>query len=436
MSHRPFVRGADDIGEGGQSSPVALPPPLTIKRHMSGRQIHEEERASTPLELLFDLTAVVAVAAAATRLHHGLAAGEMQDAMVDFIQAFFVVWWPWMSYTWFASAYDTDDVPFRLATLVQMIGVLLIAIGIPQEAGGGAAGIIGFFLMRATLVVQWCRAALEHAERRHTCLRYAVAIGLLQLLWLVRAGWLPASWQLPSFAVLATCELAVPVWAARAGETPWHGHHVAERYGLFTIILLGECMVASANAISSALATGGWSLDLAVASVSIIGLIMGLWWAYFLIPFAQVLQLHRERGFLWGYGHALVFIALAALGGVLEVVADALKGAAAHVSTTHVPAGGAVPEVALPAFAMGMVAVTVGVFFAALWWLGGQSTRRQARNPKYVLPVLSTCLAAWFLVDRGLPLPWGLLTVAVGPAALIGWVTRDRLRRPEHFAVR
>jgi low temperature requirement protein LtrA len=412
------------------STPV-VPPPVALKRRMHGRDVHEQHRASTPLELLFDLTAVVAVAAMASRLHHGLAHGTPIEAMLDFAQAFFVVWWPWMSYTWFASAYDTDDLPFRVATLVQMIGVLLIAVGIPQEAEGGVAGTVGFFLMRATLVIQWCRAALEHAERRRTCLRYAVAIGLLQLLWLARASALPPAWQLPAFALLAVGELSVPVWAARAGETPWHAHHVAERYSLFTIILLGECMVASANAISGVLGTGGWSLDLAVASVAIVGLLMTLWWAYFVVPFAQVLHLRRERGFLWGYGHAVVFMTLAALGGVLEVVADALKATGMHASPDGAPHGPAAPG-----FAMGAVAVTVALFFAALWWLGGRSTRRRARNPKYVLPVLIACLAAWSVVSSGASLGWGLLLLTVGPTALIAWVTRDRIQQPESFAVR
>lgn len=411
--------------------PVALPPPLAVKREMSGRDIHEMNRASTPLELLFDLTVVVAVAAAASRLHHSLVETSVREAGLEFVQSFFAIWWPWMSYTWFASAYDTDDVPFRMATLLQMLGVLLIAVGIPHGASADAAGVVGFFLMRATLFAQWWRASLEHPERRATCRRYAMAIGVLQVLWLARAVWLPADWQFPTFCVLAALELVVPVWAARAGETPWHAHHVAERYGLFTIILLGECMVASANTIAGVLATRGWSLDLGLAAISIVGLILSLWWAYFLVPFAQVLHQRRERGFIWGYGHALVFGALAALGGVLEVVADALKGI-----ETHAPREAIAHETASPNFAIGLAAATVVGFIAALWWLGAQTTQRDARNPKYVLPVLLASLAGWACVVSGIPLAWGLLMVTAGPALLIVWVTHDRQQRPERFAVR
>jgi low temperature requirement protein LtrA len=413
-----------------QPTPAPLPPSLAVWRHMAGRDVNEAHRSSTPLEALFDLTTVIAVAAAATRLHHGLVEGHPGEASLEFFQSFFSIWWPWMSYSWFASAYDTDDVPFRAATLVQMIGVLFIAVGITEAAGDGLAGTVGFFLMRAALVAQWWRASIEHPEGRATCRRYAIGIGLLQLLWLARVAAAPPSWLFPLFLLLAAFELAIPVWAARAGDTPWHAHHVTERYGLLTIILLGECMVAAANAMSGVLAVEGWSIDLMAVSVGIVGLILGLWWAYFLVPFAQVLHFRRERGFLWGYGHALVFGTLAALGGVLEVAVDALKpasGAEAH---------GAGHEAATPLLAMSLSSLSVVAFFAALWWLGSSTTRRTSRSPAFLLPVPVLGALAVFLVYRGMALPWGFVLLALGPALTVGLVTRARRVSPENFAVR
>ena len=61
---------------------------------------------------------------------------------------------------------------------------------------------------------------------------------------------------------------------------------------------------------------------------------------------------------------------------------------------------------------------------------------REARGPAYVLPVLLASFAAVASVASGLSLAWGLLLLATGPALLIGWVTRDRGRWPERFAVR
>jgi hypothetical protein len=187
----------------------------------------------------------------------------------------------------------------------------------------------------------------------------------------------------------------------------------------------------SSNAMASVLSVQGWSLDLVVVTLAIVGLILSLWWSYFLVPFAQVLHYRRERGFLWGYGHAAVFGALAAMGGILEVVADALRGPAAHA-----PAEALAHHIASPLFAISLMAAAVVAFFATLWWLGGQTTRRDARTPVYVLPVLFASCAAVVSVACGLSLAWGLLLLAAGPALLIGWVTRDRQLRPERFAVR
>ena len=89
---------------------------------MPGRDPDEAHRSSTPLELLFDLCFVVAVAQAAGALHHDLSAGEIGHGLVSYLVVFFTIWWPWMNFTWFASAYDTDDVAYRLLTFVQIAG--------------------------------------------------------------------------------------------------------------------------------------------------------------------------------------------------------------------------------------------------------------------------------------------------------------------------
>ena len=99
---------------------------------MAGRDPTDAHRASTPLELLFDLCFVVAVASAASALHHDLVEGLIWHGLVNYLVIFFAIWWPWMNFTWFASAYDNDDVPYRLITMVQIAGALTMAAGIPR----------------------------------------------------------------------------------------------------------------------------------------------------------------------------------------------------------------------------------------------------------------------------------------------------------------
>ena len=81
---------------------------------MTARSPHETHRVATPLELFFDLVFVVAIAQAAGGLHHAIADGHALEGLIGYLMVFFAIWWAWMNFTWFASAYDCDDVPYRL----------------------------------------------------------------------------------------------------------------------------------------------------------------------------------------------------------------------------------------------------------------------------------------------------------------------------------
>ena len=233
---------------------------MRIRVPMVARAIDEPHRAASQLELLFDLTFVVAVAAITAQFAHGIADGHGLAGLVPFLQVFFAIWWAWMNFTWFASSYDTDDVAYRLLTLVQMAGVLVLAAGVPAAADHSDYGIVtlGYVIMRIGLVVQWLRAGREDPAGRRTALRYAAGITIVQLGWVLRyflvdTGVLPASFGLPLFLCLVVLELAVPRWAERVRTTNWHPHHIAERYGLFTIIVLGESVLAASRGVEGAL---------------------------------------------------------------------------------------------------------------------------------------------------------------------------------------
>ncbi|GAA1693964.1 hypothetical protein GCM10009733_107240 [Nonomuraea maheshkhaliensis] len=150
-----------------------------------------------------------------------------------------------MNFTWFASSYDTDDVPYRLLTMVQMAGVLVLAAGVPAAVGHSDYGIItlGYLIMRIGLVAQWLRAAFEDPASRRTGLRHAAGIGLVELGWLLRlalveAGLMPASLQLLFFACLVVLELAVEQSGRPVAASPIAiGYAVAIPVGVYLILL-------------------------------------------------------------------------------------------------------------------------------------------------------------------------------------------------------
>ena len=187
---------------------------------MPPRDTHEEHRSATPLELFFDLTFVVAIAQAGNSLHHGLVDGDAGDALLSFPLVFFAIWWAWMNFTWFASAYDNDDVAYRLTVFVLMTGVLILAAGVPRAFDDQDFGVItlGYVVMRLAMVGLWLRAAAEHPEGRRCALRYAFGIAVLQIGWVLRLA-LPEGAGLVAFFVLVALELSVPAWAEAVGRT-------------------------------------------------------------------------------------------------------------------------------------------------------------------------------------------------------------------------
>ncbi|RNL60013.1 low temperature requirement protein A [Nocardioides marmoriginsengisoli] len=294
---------------------------------LTGRDPDEEHRASTPLELLFDLSFVVAVAAAAASLHHELSAGHF-DGLVGYAMVFFAIWWAWLNYSWFASAYDTGDVTFRLMTFTVLAGVLVLAAGIQdifKDEPDFTIVVIGYLIMRAALVPMWLRVARDDPRVRNVALRYAAGIVVVQVFWVGRLWIHEDHWMLITFVALAVTEMAIPYWAEMTGDasTPWHVEHIVERFQLFTIIVLGEVILATTQAISATLDGHGLSADLTMVIAGGLLLVLSLWWIYFKRSLIECI--HGRNGFLFGYAHYFLLGAVAAVGAALAANVDLVE---------------------------------------------------------------------------------------------------------------
>jgi len=296
------------------------------------RDPEEAHRAATPLELLFDLIFVVAIATAGQQLHHAMIEGHLWHALPTYCMVFFALWWAWMNFTWFASAYDNDDTLYRCLTFVQIAGSLVMAAGIPAvfQQHNFDVIIIGYVIMRLALVTQWIRVAKHDPERKVTAYRYAIGIVLVQLGWLVgnfssihMTTWL--------FLILVFFELAVPFYAEKHAATPWHPHHIVERYGLLTIIVLGESIIGSFAATQEAFSNRVINYQEVFLIIGGLLMMFAMWWVYF----DRSHHHHQRRGvqpFLWGYGHFFIFISIAVLGAALAAAVD-VSTQNAHISS-------------------------------------------------------------------------------------------------------
>ena len=110
----------------------------------------------------------------------------------------------------------------------------------------------------------------------------------------------------------------MPGVAERTGVTPYHPEHIAERYGLFTLIVLGESVTAVVVAIEAAIhGGGGKSGPIALAAAGIV-ILFAMWWVYFDKSVAGMLDT-LNSSLVWGYGHYLIFASIAAVGAGLNV---------------------------------------------------------------------------------------------------------------------
>ena len=393
-------------------------------RRMVGRDPLERHRSATPLELLFDLTFVVAFSQAGDQLAHYLAEGHLASAIWGFVFVVLSVCWAWINFTWFASAFDTNDWFQRALTMVQMIGVIILALGIPQvfesidkgEPFNYTLVASGYIIMRLAMVAMWLRVAKQDPDHRRVALRYAGFNGVIQI------GWATLAFlRLDSLPLVAT--LVTILWIVELGGfafstfegrgrwsgTPWNAEHITERYGLLIMITLGEVILGTITAVAALVAHVDWSVEAILVVIAGTGLTFGLWWGYFILPSASVLAHHRERKWAWGYGHLVLFGALAAVGAGLHVAAYAAEGEAV-IGTV-----GAVLSVAIPVliFSVGFFALYSALFRAV------DAFHLMLASGLVLILALVVVLAA-----VGVPLGWCLLVVTLAPFVIsVGYET-------------
>jgi low temperature requirement protein LtrA len=397
---------------------------------MGGRDPHEPHRVATPLELLFDLTFVISFGFAASQFAHALAEGHYATALIGFGFASFAICWAWVNFSWFASAYDTDDWIFRIVTMVQMVGVLILAIGLPRMFASIEHGdqldnsvmVLGYVIMRVALVSQWLRAAKQDPVRRRACLAYAVAVSIAQLGWVAQIVFdfsLGVSFILACILILI--ELTGPVLAERQdGGTPWHAHHIAERHSLFAIIALGEGVVGTVATLSAVVEERGWTMDAALVCVAGTGLTFGMWWVYYMLPSAPVLHAHRDRAFVWGYTQMVIVASIVATGAGLHVAAYFI-GHEAHI--------GALATVL-------SVAIPVGVFLGSIYALYCYLVRRFDFLHVWLLSATAALVAlAVAAALAGVDMAMCLVILMLAPAVtVVGYEMRGHRHQAEALA--
>jgi len=289
-----------------------------LRRQVRG----EETRHATWLELFFDLIYVVAVTQVSRRLTHGV----HFTGLISFTALFLPIWWSWIGTTFYATRFvAADDLIYRALTVVQMCAIAALAINVRDGFGATATGFaLSYAAVRAVLVIQYLRAGRAIPEARPLADRFARGFGLAAALWVVSV-FLPSPARFVVCGIGLAVDLGTPIFAGRLHtDIAPDDTHLPERFGQFTLIVLGEGVA------TVVLGVGQQAFTRAAAVSAVCALIVAFFlaWLYFENLDGSAIQAAEEEGHIatyevWLYSHFPLAAALTALApGVQYVISN------------------------------------------------------------------------------------------------------------------
>ncbi len=284
------------------------PPRLRI-----GKESEQEHRHATWLELFYDLVFVVTVSQVAHNLYENVSIA----GFLKFVFLFIPIWWAWIGTTFYANRFDSDDIGHRLLIGLQMLAIAALAVNVHHGLGETSAGFaLAYAAGRVILVIEYFRAAKYIPQARGLATRYGTGFAIAASLWLVSA-FVPIPLRFIFWGLGLIVDFATPLTAPKnlqLGLLP-HPEHLPERFGLFTIIVLGEAIIAVVDGVSEQ----KWDVRSAIAAVLGFGIAFSLWWIYFENVSGSALRLAGTGGRIeiyqvWLYGHLPLVIGLSVTG--------------------------------------------------------------------------------------------------------------------------
>jgi low temperature requirement protein LtrA len=267
-----------------------------------------EERRATWLELFFDLVFVVAI----TQLAHELVVDHSTAGFLRFAALFVPVYVAWQGYMAYADRFDTDDLAFRVAYFAAMLAIAAMAVLIDDVAQGdhSAGFAIAYVILRSIMLGLYWRAWRVVPEARPLIRFYGPGYSIGAAIWLasLAVGTPIRYWM---WGIALVLDLSLPPLSPRIvrPRVPTSGSHLPERWALFTMIVMGESIVAVAIGTSST----DWRLDSAAAAVLGFSAVAATWWLYFDRQANIVLRSSTPVALIYSYAHLPLLMGLAAM---------------------------------------------------------------------------------------------------------------------------
>jgi low temperature requirement protein LtrA len=292
------------------------------------------EKHADWLELFFDLIFVAAISQLALNLSGNYSA----ITFLESLPLFFAIWWGWTGHTFYLDRFGTDDILNRFLTMAQMVVVASLAINVKNAlTTTGAAFAISYAVLRFILVAEYIRVGRNIPEAQPLTNRYTIGFGIAATIWLISA-FVPDPWRFLLWGVAIVVDFLTPFGAGEIHiNFPPHPTHLPERFGLFTIIVIGETIVSVVFSISNV------GLNLFTGLIGLMGLIISfsIWWGYFEEAGGAEARV-QERGDqigkyqLWLYSHFPLLLGIVGVAAGIKHVIMLPFGGELSVSDTWI----------------------------------------------------------------------------------------------------
>ncbi len=378
----------------------------------------EKERHASWLENFYDLIVAIVVFQLSTKLNHDVSI----FGFLGFVALFIPVWWSWIGVTFYNSRFETDDLGHRLLTLLQMAAAAFMAVNVPDGLGKNSAGFaLSYAAIRTILVFEYLRTGRHVPSTRPLVTRYSIGFSISAGLWFVSAFVPPpfrfVFWILGLIIDISTPTLFTLHMSVRFAPNI---HHLPERFGSFTIIVLGISILGVVDGISS----HKWTVESITDAALGLGIAFSLWWIYFdMVDGSEINALHSERRvgvyLSWLYIHFPLLIGFTALGVSIE-----------HVVLSN-------QNIALPFAEKWLLCISVSMCLFALgvMHITSEKTNPVRNNSSKTFPMaLYGIIAGTIVIMIAIP-DWELLPVFLMSAMAIacaGQVVLDIIRHPHH----
>ncbi|MDR2830102.1 MAG: low temperature requirement protein A [Methanobrevibacter sp.] len=260
-----------------------------------------DEKHSDWLELLFDLIFVAAISQVAIDLSDNYCLTNF----LELVPLFFVIWWGWTGQTYYLDRFGTNDILIRIITMVQILVVAAIVLNIKYALSTSKAGfVIAYSILRFILVAEYLWVGKKLPEAKPLTNYYSRGFFIAGCIWFLSA-FIPSPYTFITWIIALAIDILTPLTAGEIHvKFPPHPTHLPERFGLFTIIVIGETIA------SIVVATSQVKLDITTVFIGFMGLIISftLWWGYFeeAMGAEERVKVRGERiakYHLWLYSH-------------------------------------------------------------------------------------------------------------------------------------